>query len=188
MSKEGLSNSQWSELGMGCPTKYKVHHLQEYQSNRWETLCDSKTLKFHGSNIPQLQGPVTLGFRSMFHIILCKEKTSFFEQLPGHVLRRKSVANDRHFVKIGTNRTSHIWSCHSTESHSCKQQGPHGFDDNTNTTCDSIKEAVIKKGEQHAVSPIISSHWGLALLTSGIQGTRGTCPGACAPALSSLPG
>lgn len=47
------------------------------------------------------------------------------------------------------------------ESHSHKRQGPHGFDGNTNTTCGSIKEEVIKQGEQHAVSPILSSHWGL---------------------------
>lgn len=94
------------------------------------------------------------------------------------MFRRKSVANTRHFVKIGTNRTSHIWSCHSTESHSRKQQGPRGFDGNTNTTCDSIKEAVIKKEEQHAVSPIVSSYWGLALLTSGIQGRERSAPGS----------
>ena len=52
------------------------------------------------------------------------------------------------------------------ESHSHKRQGPHGFDGNTNTTCGSIKEAVIKQGEQHAVSPILSSHWGLVPLVS----------------------
>lgn len=43
-------------------------------------------------------------------------------------------------------------SCHSTESHSHKQQGPRGSDGNTNTTCDSIKEVVIKTGEQRAVA------------------------------------
>lgn len=37
-------------------------------------------------------------------------------------------------------------SRHSTESHSHRQQGPRGSDGNTNTTCDSIKEVVIKRG------------------------------------------
>lgn len=44
----------------------------------------------------------------MFHVIDLKGGTSLFEQLAGQVLRRKSVADTRHFVKIGTNRTSYI--------------------------------------------------------------------------------
>lgn len=79
-------------------------------------------------------------------------------------------------------QTEHLTfqSCHSTESHSHKQQGPRGFDGNTNTTCDSIKEAVIKKGEQHAVSPITSSHWGLAHWIEWDPGHLGGLPrGLC---------
>lgn len=82
-----------------------------------------------------------------------------------------------HFVSIGANRTSHIWSRHSTESHSRKQQGPPGFDGNTNTTCDSIREAVIKKGEQDAVSLLTPPHWGLAGRLAGSRALRGPAPG-----------
>lgn len=66
------------------------------------------------------------------------------------------MANAQHFARIATNRAGvmalEFHSCHSTESHSHKQQGPRGSDGNTNTTYDSIKEVVIKMGEQCAVA------------------------------------
>lgn len=118
------------------------------------------------SKVLWLQCPMVPGSRDTrvpfcFMVILGKGKASPFSELPGHVSRRNCAAETHHLVKIQTEYLT-FWSCHSTESHSHKQQGPRGFDGNTNTTCDSIKEALIKKGEQRAVSPIISSHWGLA--------------------------
>ena len=162
MSKEGLPSSQGSQQGVGSLRRKSSPSL----GASGQQMGDPPWLR--ASTVPSLQ-VLRHKHSSLFHVILCEGKNNPSEQLPGHLLRRKSVPKARHFVKIGTNRISHVWSCHSMESHSCKQQGPHGFDGNTNTTCDSIKEAVIKKGEQHAVSPILSSLWGLVPLISRTQ-------------------
>lgn len=77
------------------------------------------------------------------------QRNHSFYTLPNCGMRSQTLST---LLELVQTECLEFQSCHSTESHSHKQQGPRGSDGNTNTTCDSIKEVVIKTGEQRAVA------------------------------------
>lgn len=174
--------TSWKSLGQAPPTATQLYlSLNMICSALNRHIREETASIFHCEGLPSstpealhARHPLTLGLQSLFPELLGTGNTHSYTR-PGCGIRSLRPTLSTFLELVQTERLG-SQSCRSTESHSHRQQGPPGSDGNTNTTYDSIKEVVIKTGEQRAVaSRMESSHrspgiWDMRL------GSR-ACPG-----------